>query len=151
MLPSIIRRVPVKNGRSHMRTIDGPANRDKAPVVERVTRGQVKHMDPEVLEEWKRKSINNILDVETAGAKSPGKGKAATPTQKDSILKLFDKRPAAAVGPSSEAGPSSAGAVTAGSPKKGKKQKKSPTTPEGMTPSKRDGKVAAFLAFSPWA
>ena len=148
MLPSIIRRVPVKNGRSHMRTIDGPANRDKAPVVERVTRGQVKHMDPEVLEEWKRKSINNILDVETAGAKSPGKGKGATPTQKDSIMKFLNKRP---VGPSSEAGPSSAGAVTAGSPKKGKKQKKSPTTPEGMTPSKRDGKVAAYLAFSPWA
>jgi hypothetical protein len=32
-----------------------------------------------------------------------------------------------------------------------KQVKRSPTTPDGVTPSKCDGKIAAILCYSPWA
>ena len=72
--------------------------------------------------------------------------KEVTPNASDQLdlLAFFNKT---AIPSPQKAEPSTSDAT---SPKK-KQAKYSPTTPPGVTPSKRDGMTASILAYSPWA
>ena len=136
------RTIHVAAGRSHKRTIDSPANPNDQPIVERMTRSRLDKMTAEQEEEWKTASVNAIFGM--------------TPRESDqeSILKFLNK-------PStSEAGPSDLSHHTHEAPLPIKPLKTSPlkkygpknwqpTTPMGLTPSKRDGKNAAIITWTP--
>ena len=134
------RTIHVAAGRSHKRTINSPADPNDQPIVERMTRSRLRTMTVEQEEEWKTEAVNAILTM--------------TPRKSDqaSILTFLNKQPA------SEAGPSDLSRHTheAPSPLKTSPKKKKygpknwqPKTPEGLTPSKRDGKNAAIICWTP--
>jgi hypothetical protein len=116
------RTIHVKGGRSHTREIDAPGNPNDQPIVERMTRSRLDMMTPEQEEEWKTASVNAILSM------------TLRTTDQVSILNFLNKPP------TSEAGPSDLSRHTHTSPlKKYGPKNWQPTTPVGLTPSKRDG------------
>ena len=91
------------------------------------------------MEAWKTKSVNAILSV------TPRK------TDQTSMISFLNAQPRVEPG---EAGPSGHSASdkspsSAKKPKYGPKKKPGPKTPPGLTPSKRDGIVAAIICWTP--
>ena len=125
--------------RSHKRTVKSPADPNDQPIVERMTRSRLNNMTAKDEEEWKTTSVNAILGL------TPRK------SEQESILNFLNKQP------TSEAGPSDLSRHTheAPSPLKTSPKKKygpknwQPVTPMGLTPSKRDGKNAAIICWTP--
>ena len=120
---------------SHEVTIPSPEDPSDAPIVERMTRKRLSKMSPANARAWAEQSL---MAIQSASATN----------EQESILK-FMKRPTNDVGPSSDdAGPSSSPVTGI---KKRKKIKRTPDTPPGVTPSKRDGAPGrALLCYSPW-
>ena len=134
------RTIHVTGGRAHKRTINSPADLNNLPIVEHMTRSRLNNVTPEQELEWKTESVNAILGL------SPRK------SDQESILAFLNKRP------TSEAGPSGRSVHTheAPSPLKESPKKKrygpnnwTPTTPPGLSPSKRNGKNAAIICWTP--
>ena len=125
------RLVYVSRGSSHTRRINKPADPKHDPVVERMTRGRLEKMSPAQAFAWKTSAFKKIKEV--------------TPNDSEllDLLKYFN-RTFDPVKP----GPSNSDATTSF---KKKQTKYSPTTPPGVTPSKRDGVTASILCYSPWA
>ena len=103
-------------------------------------------MTVEEEEEWNTESVNAILSL------APRKNDQA------SILKFLNTPAASEAGPSSRGSsrgrhtheaPSPLKTVTTSPLKQYGPKKYSPTTPEGLSPSKRDGKIAAYLTWTP--
>ena len=140
------RTIHVAAGRSHKRTIDAPTDKLALPIVERMTRSRLAKMTVEEEEEWKTESVNAILSL------APRKNDQA------SILKFLNTPAASEAGPSSRGSsrgrhtheaPSPLKTVTTSPLKQYGPKKYSPTTPEGLSPSKRDGKIAAYMTWTP--
>ena len=95
---------------------------------------------PAQVDQWKAEAMNKILALtDTAG--------------QEDIVKYFNAAPSprnSGAGPSGIP-PSSKPPATSPGRGNGKQVKRSPMTPDGVTPSKRDGKIAAILCYSPWA
>ena len=100
----------------------------------------------EAEEEWKTESVNAILSL------APRKNDQA------SILKFLNTPAASEAGPSSrgssrgrhtDEAPSPLKTVITSPLKQYGPKKYSPTTPEGLSPSKRDGKIAAYMTWTP--
>ena len=135
------RTIHVASSRSHKREIDAPTDNLTLPIVEKMTRSRLAKMTEEEEEEWKTESVNAILSL------APRKNDQA------SILKFLNTPSACEAGPSSRRhtheAPSPLKTGTASPLKKYGPKKYSPTTPPGLSPSKRDGKVAAYLTWTP--
>jgi hypothetical protein len=135
------RKVPVRPGKAHFRTIDEPIVGDTT-ISEKMTRSRIGRMPTEMQVEWKRQALQRILEF--------------SPTKSDQmgITAILNRAPTAgAPGCSSDPlPPTQVGTPKSdvGSPKK-KSKTGVPITPIGMTPSRRDGKNAPILAYSPWA
>ena len=143
---AIIRKVPVKQGSAHMRTIKVPGVPDDQPIVERVTRGRFKKLTPAMQEEWIKASMKTLQELLPTA--DPG-----------GIEKFFSPKkgssPAAAPAAAGEAGPSDLGSPAAGA-KQGKKEQPRgkdaglpEKTPSGLLDSERDGKMAAMYVDTP--
>ena len=106
-----------------------------------MTRSRLAKMTVEEEEEWKTESVNAILSL------APRKNDQA------SILKFLNTPAASEAGPSSRRhtheAPSPLKTVTTSPLKQYGPKKYSPTTPEGLSPSKRDGKIAAYMTWMP--
>ena len=95
--------------------------------------------------QWKKETLQNILEF------MPGESEQASMTD------FFNRSPSTAPrlvhdaqpGPSSDLPPTHVAGD--GSPAKKKKKCVPPVTPEGLTPSRRNGKNASIYAFSPFA
>lgn len=138
------RKVPVRSGDAHFRTIDEPSG-DQI-ITEKMTRERVKKLPHWMQIQWKKETLQKVLEF------MPGESEQASMTD------FFNRSPSttprrvhdAQPGPSSDLPPTHVAGD--GSPAKKKKKKcVPPVTPEGLTPSRRDGKNASIYAFSPYA
>ena len=147
---AIIRKVPVKQGSAHMRTIKVMGVPDDEPIVERITRGRYKKLTPAMQEAWVKESIQKLKEVmpkaDPEGIKkffSPEK-KSASPTA-----------PAAGeppVEPPEGPGPSGLGSsagTEAAQKKRSRKMLGFPVTPPGLLDSDRNGINAGIYVDTP--
>ena len=136
------RTIRVAAGRSHKRTINAPADPNEQPIVERMTRSRLDKMTAEEEEEWKTESVNAILGM------TPRK------SDQEGILKFLNKPSAGEAGPSdlsrhTHEAPSPLKPLKTSPKKKYGPKNWQPKTPEGLTPSKRNGKNAAIITWTP--
>jgi hypothetical protein len=119
---------------SHTRMVPGHEDADDDPIVQPMTRTRLRGMSPANQEKFKVESMEAILA-------------ACSHVEASGIKKYFNRAPTSA-----GAGPSGVTPATGNDDAKAtKKAKKTPDTPDGLTPSQRDGAPGrAILAYSPW-
>ena len=119
---------------SSTRNVEHPADPGDALIVERMTRKRLGKMSPANAAAWKKKSMDAIME-------------ATSENERESIEKYMNKPPSSCGG----AGPSGTTSPATDDKPKKKKVKRTPDTPEGVTPSQRNGAPGyAILAYSPW-
>ena len=119
---------------SHGRSVESPDDPDDAPIVAPMTRKRLGKMSPANAQAWKKQSMDAIM--------------AATEiNERETIEKYMNKKP-------KDKGSASTTPSTANNTAKAKVKttaKDKVATPEGLTPSQRDGAPGrAILCYSPW-
>ena len=133
-------KIPVQGGRAHWRTIQLGGRQIEEAITDKMTRKRLEAMPYAMQMKWKEEALQKILEF------SPVK------SDQESIRTFLNSEQveSGVAVPSSDALPARERQPPLSPAKKSKKN--SPTTPEGVTPSKRDGKNAALLdACSPYA
>ena len=154
---ALFREVPVQAGAAHLRTVQAWAAPGDEVICPRMLKSRLQSLPPGLRQKWIEQTMKNLSSM--------------LPNEdNDGIKKFFQSSPKKETTPqpagaSSEAGPSGlkperVRSPRTGSPagayhgkkklghvdfKKEEKKKKVPVTPPGLSPSKRDGKIAAII------